>query len=159
MKRSVPAAAVLSTTAKGQSIDYRGHKRKLLETRYNGRRPRDSGWPPDTPHDSLLCWTPLLQESCFGVQFSISALPCIPGTNERQVASRGAAGAPSEPQIDAYHGLRRVGECPSRAINRAQVRRLVQVAAVLEAQADVRQQTPIETGAVDIYHFVRRGCG
>ena len=45
--------------------------------------------------------------------FQFRRFPGIPATNERQVASRGAAGAPSEPQIDAYHGLRRVGECPS----------------------------------------------
>lgn len=71
MKQAVPSVAAFVTTAKGQSIDCRGQKRKLLETRYVGRWPRDPGWSPDTPHDSLLCLTPLLQESCVTPRFSL----------------------------------------------------------------------------------------
>jgi hypothetical protein len=71
LKRTVPSVAAFGTTGKGQSIDCRGQKRKLLETRYVGRWPRDPGWSPDTPHDSLLCLTPLLQESCVTSRFSL----------------------------------------------------------------------------------------
>src|SRR5581483_10567815 len=57
-------------------------------------------------------------------------------------------GGCTEPQIGPDHRLRRMRQLIARRENMRQVRRVIQVAAVLEAQSEVWNHCPVETRAV-----------
>lgn len=59
-----------------------------------------------------------------------------------------------EAEVQAEHGLRRVREGALGAELFQQARPFIHVAPVLQAQAQVRQQTPVNPGAID-----KHACG
>ena len=62
----------------------------------------------------------------------------------------------SEAEIGSDHWLSSVRECSRRGVQPGDIGRLIEVAAVLESQTDVRKQTPIQARSV---HIDRLGRG
>src|SRR5215469_2668445 len=55
----------------------------------------------------------------------------------------------SEAEVNANHWLSRVGKCAGRAESFSDGGRFVEVAAVLQAQTDMRQQAPVSARTID----------
>src|SRR5580698_2178030 len=59
----------------------------------------------------------------------------------------------SEAEVGTDHWFRGVGEGVGRGVEPGEVGRLVEIAAILEAQAEVRKQSPVEPSSVDEDRF------
>jgi hypothetical protein len=73
---------------------------------------------------------------------------CYSARSQRS-ATRSRKSQSSEPEVSADHGLG--GKGVGRLENCGQFRSLIQIATVVKAQADVREQTPVKTRAVNGY--------
>src|SRR6185437_10289060 len=80
--------------------------------------------------------------------------------NNRAIQSANAhslspPGGALEVEIRPNHRLRRAREGAGGAIQAGQVRCFIKVPAVLETQAEVGQQSPVEAGSVNIHRLGR----